>query len=391
MIAAVTGWALRTPLGDSAEELTRRWLAGDRAAKRNDRFSSDTYACRLAAPIVGEPRPSPHQRVLHRIGLFAVEVGHEAIALAACARGPRLGLFSAMGGLRVHWEDVMPALASQRQDLADSWARGFKKLHPFWMLQHLSNNAHALLAQDLGARGDGVTFSGSNAGAQALAAAERALRDGAVDAALVIAYDSLIEPETVVEMAARFALTSHDVDDLAAPYDQLASGMVPGEAAAALVLESPAAAERALAFLSSADGADGRKGDPTAATIARVVARVARRDAVVDGSARADRDFDAGERVALSAVLSPTARLLALQGATGYLGAAAAPVQAVALSSLLRQGRLPPISGLREPAEGPLTITRSADDARETSAVGVSVGAPGLVGAIRVSIAREGE
>src|SRR5262245_44968698 len=177
MSAAVTGWAARTPLGGSIEQLTRRLLAGERAAQRNPRFPSDAYACRLAAPIPEDPRPSPHSRILRRIGLLALEVGHEALADAGCKGGPRLGLFSAMGGLRAHWDDIMPALAGQRPDLSDSWNRGFKNLHPFWMLQHLSNNAHALLAQDTGARGDGVTFSGSNAGAQALAAAERALAD----------------------------------------------------------------------------------------------------------------------------------------------------------------------------------------------------------------------
>src|SRR5204862_2601439 len=63
-------------------------------------------------------------------------------------------------------------------------------------------------------------------GAQAIAAAIRALHDvdangtAPIDAALVVAYDSLLEPETLVELAAR---------DNGAEF-------VPGEAAAAIVL-----------------------------------------------------------------------------------------------------------------------------------------------------------
>jgi 3-oxoacyl-(acyl-carrier-protein) synthase len=382
----VTGWALRTPLGNSIDEVTRRLLAGERAAQRNPRFPIGAYACRLAASIPGDPKPSQHSRVLRRIGLLALEAGHEAMTDAGCEGGPRLGLFSAMGGLRANWSDIMPALAGQRSDLSGSWDRGFKKLHPFWMLQHLSNNAHALLAADIDARGDGVTFSGSNAGAQALVAATHALQDGVVDAALVIAYDSLIEPETIVEMAARGALATCDLEELAAPYDDLANGQVPGEATAALVLESAdRARDRARTYLSAADGADGRKREPAAETVARVVSLLARDDRVVDGCSLARPELDAEERRALASVLGPTARLTALQASTGSLGAATSPVQAIALASLLNRGQLPPVAALRQAAPAPLSLVSRAESTGATSAVAIGVGAPGLVGAVRVS------
>ena len=90
---------------------------------------------------------------------------------------------------------MLPALSRQSPDGAGAWQRGFQLLHPFWMLQNLSNNAQALAAQALGARGDGLTLGGANAGAQALAAAARALAAGAIDAAVVVGYDTLLEPE----------------------------------------------------------------------------------------------------------------------------------------------------------------------------------------------------
>src|SRR5262249_320024 len=148
----------------------------------------------------------------------------------------RFGIFWGTGGLRIRWADLAPALAEQRRDGRRCWERGLRRLHPFWLLQHLSNNAHALLSVDVQARGEGATLGGGNAGAQAIAAAEIALSSGAIDLALVVACDSLVSPEALVDGASRDALTTESLPELAAPYDVAASGVFPGEAAAALLL-----------------------------------------------------------------------------------------------------------------------------------------------------------
>src|SRR5262249_1338391 len=143
-----------------------------------------------------------------------------------------------------------------------AWERGLRLLHPFWMLHHLSNNAHALLSIDAGARGEGATYGGANAGAQALEAATRALDDGAVGTALAVAYHSLVAPETLVDLAPRGAVGT------GAPYEEDARGFVPGEAAAALVLERQAGGGLAAVRLRAATAADGSSGPPAAATLA---------------------------------------------------------------------------------------------------------------------------
>src|SRR5205085_875983 len=119
---------------------------------------------------------------------------------AALGDRDRIGLFAGVGGLRAHWDDMLAALEHQRDDGAGAWERGLRDVHPYWMLRHLSNNVHALAAMELELRGEGATFGGATGGAQALAAASRALHAGAIDAALVVAYDSLLEPETLVEL-----------------------------------------------------------------------------------------------------------------------------------------------------------------------------------------------
>ena len=394
MRAAITGWAFRTPLGRSIEDVALAMLNGARAATASHRFPLDTYPCSLVAPIPGDPRPSRHRRFLRRLHLFAAEAAAEAFERSGLAgsigRGERFGLFSAMGGLRADWDELMPALASQVADGSDAWERGFGLLHPFWMLRYLSNNVHALLSADLGARGEGVAFGGASAGAQAITSALRAIEAGVIDAALVVAYDSLIEPETLVEIGSRGEAARVGLASLEAPYGTAADGFVPGEAAAAIVIErAELAGGRANSFIEAANGADGSKGEPSSRTIARVVARVAHPgDAIIDGAARAAPILDNEERQALvgAGAMAPDSILVATAASIGRTGAPAALIQAILLSHYLKQGVLPPIAGLRNAAPGPLRPLFEASATSARSALGVSTGASGSVSVVRVEL-----
>lgn len=386
---AILGHAWRTPLGGSVEGAMARLLAGERAAAPNPRFPAEGYACRLAAAIAGEPAASRDARFLRRMGLFGMEVAREAFAASGCTGGPRVGLFSGVGGLRAHWDDMMSALAGQRDDGRGAWDLGLRDVHPYWMLKHLSNNVHALAAAELGLRGDGATFGGGNAGAQALAAAARALWDGAIDAALVVAHDSLLEPETLVELGARRAAThATAAAQVAPPYDARAAGFVPGEAAAAIAVVRADAAAGARAIVEVADTADGEPADPRAETVGRAVSRVAGAGAgAVDGASRAWPELDAAEREALAAHVAADTPLLSIAAATGQLGAATSIVQAIALCEALRRGVLPPIAGLGRASGGPCIPLARATPTTAVSAIAVATAAPGLAAAIRVEVA----
>lgn len=395
---AVTGWAWRTPLGDDVDEVVRRLAMGERAAAPLARFPADSYACRWAAAIPGDPVPSRHQRFLRRMGSFALEVACEAARRALPAlHGARVGLFFGYGGLRAHWNDMMPALARQEPNGARAWERGLNLLHPFWMLQHLSNNAHALAAAELGASGDGLLLAGANAGAQALGAAARALACHAVDAAIVVAYDTLLEPETLVELATRGACVNPVGRPPGAPYGVGAAGFVPGEAAAAVVLERLGdAGERTLASVEAWDTADGgRGGSGDLAAIANLLASLPADDGaraaigVVDGAAIGETATDGEERRLLAArpdLVSASTPICATLGAMGQLGAAAAVVQTIALAAALRAGRLPPVAALDRGAAGPLRPLATAEATSARAGLALSLGAPGLAGAVRVAV-----
>ncbi len=385
--AAIKGWAWRTPLGSSIENVTRKLLAGERAVRTNTRFDAASYLCTVASIIKEEPDVVRHRRFLRRMGLFALEVAREALTHSGLSAGDRVGLFFGYGGLRAHWDDMMPAFEHQQSDGDGAWKRGMNLLHPYWMLQHLSNNAHALAAEELQVRGEGATFGGANAGAQALAAAIRALEAGAIDTAVVVGYDSFIEPETLVDLAARGMLTTQAERNVAAPYDQTAQGFVPGEAAASLILQRVGSGDgRELAYLQAVDGADGEATAPGLNTITNLLANLAQGDIIIDGAGWAQPAQDNAERSALAKFAGADTMLCCTMSALGQLGAAAPLVQAIALAEQLRLQMVAPVAGLQHIADGPLRPLTSATAINTRSALAISMGTPGLAGAIRIDV-----
>jgi hypothetical protein len=361
LTAAIIGRAWRTPLGTTIETAMARLHAGERAAITDPRGA---YACPTIAPITGEPARSRNSRFLRRMGMFGLEVAIEALGASGVGGGARVGLFSGVGGLRAHWDDMIAAFVDQRDDGERMWERGLCNVHPYWMLRHLSNNVHALASAELDLRGEGATFGGANGGAQALAAAIRALHDGAIDAAVVVAYDSLLEPETLVELAARGGATLVPVDALVAPYLPGANGFVPGEAAAAMVLVR----EQAGAPMIAVRDAAGPDAFARCMTLATDVG-------VVDGVAYGSPERDRAERAMLEALEQPH-QLTAITAAMGQLGAATSLVQAIALAEMLRAGTASPIAG-----HGATATSISA-----RAALGLSAGAPELAAAVRVEV-----
>jgi 3-oxoacyl-[acyl-carrier-protein] synthase II len=205
----------------------------------------------------------------------------------------------------------------------------------------------------------------------------------------VLAEETLLEPEVLVELGASGAATrAADLAALEAPYSVRAAGFVPGEAVAAVVLEpAERAGARALAWAEAADGADGSRGPPRPGTLARVAAGLVTPGVrLIDGAGRADVAFDTAEREVLAALVPEEARFTATASAMGQLGAAAPVVQLIALASCLRLGRLPPVAGLREPAPGRLRPLLESEETGAHQALALSVGAPGLMGAIWVEV-----
>ncbi len=382
--ASMCGAQLATPLGREVSAVVDQLLLGTFAGTDNPHYCTESYACRLAAALVGTVPKTPHDRILRRMGRYGYDCALRALQASGAPTGTGLGLFSGVGGVRAHWDEMLPALANQKHSFEDSWKRGLKRLHPFWMLQHLSNNTHALLSKAVDARGEGATYGGANAGAQALSAAIWSLHAGAIDTALVVAYDSLLEPESVVEMAARGAATTLRDVKQTAPYRECSQGFVPGEAAAAVVLRRPQKGEL-TAQISATTASDGNTGAPSALTLQPALLRMCGQSPprIVDGSALGICDFDTAEQALCSEQLGDSVMFTAMQSAMGQVGAAASLVQAIVMVECLERGVVAPIAGAS--ASQPIGL-HSAQHHQEKSALCLSAGAPGLAAIVRVDM-----
>jgi hypothetical protein len=286
---------MATPLGDTAATIAAIGR-GVRAGAR------DPASGLVVARLAGTPPATRHARLVGALPALALEAAR--VAAREVPRGPRAGAFVATGGLRAQWEALAPAMAEQAAGGANAWARGLSRMPPLWMLRYLSNAAHAIVAAELGAIGDGATFAGPTSAASALVAAGAALACGAIDHAIVVALDDVTADEVARELHAR------------------APDVIPGAAVAAIAVARAAGGVQ----LDAVDGVDPEHAEPSPAAIASVRARLP----------RAERD-------------------VSFAAATGWLGAAGLLVDAIVAAELVRTG-----GSLSTAARAPRSVTITA-------------------------------
>lgn len=393
--AVIQAWAWRTSMGDDGQVI-ERLLKGEHGFQTSAHFDNSLYDCPLVAAIKNKPAASKHQRYLRRMGLFALEVTKEVAQKVNLAEqnAERVGLFFGYGGLRAHWDDLMPAFVKQTPESTECWQRGLHLLHPFWMLQHLSNNAHAIAAQELGVCGDSATYSGANAGAQAIAAAIRALNLGLIDTAIVTAYDSLLEPETLVELRQRHALNCLSEDRLTPPYAPNAQGYVPSEATTALVLQrfDKVSDVRETFSIQALTCGDGNSTEAGINTLEQITRKLLQPGDIIDGAGIAQAAYDAAEITMLESVLASMGQnfsqtpLTCIASLFGQTGAAHCLLQVIVLMECLKRGQLPAIHKLQtirsnsiRPVTGNVFFQTTAQ-----AALALSTSTPGLAGGLRI-------
>jgi 3-oxoacyl-[acyl-carrier-protein] synthase II len=215
-------------------------------------------------------------------------------------------------------------------DWAALGGRASRLLDPYFPLRSLSNSGLALLAMELGARGPSNNFVQSDtAGAQALDAAMGCLEDDECDLAICGAFESLLTPANELNYR-RMGLVSPR--GRIAPFDREADGLVLGEAGVALLLERRADAKARGAAILATLSVD--SGAPRPHFV------------VVEGHGVPAADREAAAAVHFDGPCT------AFKGATGYLGAATALVEAVLAIQALHARLIPPVVGLGELADG---------------------------------------
>jgi 3-oxoacyl-[acyl-carrier-protein] synthase-1 len=263
------------------------------------------------------------------------------------------------GGSFGNQYDYLPLIAAAKGELKAFGQELAATVNPLWLLRSLPNNVlgHVGIRQGLKGPNACITHH-SISGLLALAEATAALRAGECTRAVVVAHDAPIEPQTL--------LYYHQLGLLSAqalrPFDARHDGSVMGEGAAALTLETEAAAaERDATVLGEVlgFGSDGEAlgllpvrddGDGLVRAIRGALANAGLQPAdvgVVVTHGNGTPNSDRSEARALAAVFGHALPpVTGFKWAFGHLLAAAGLIDAVLAVIALRSGQMPGVAGL---------------------------------------------
>ncbi len=399
----ITGYGCLTASGADAEATWRAVLAGESGIRQAETWDSSGWPYRLAGEIKAySPRELVADRKLLKfitrqdvIGLNAVTqaVAHSRIiehrdGLAdPTTFNDRTGVFVGSPATKYRSQhDYLSPLSKADGDTGEFGARAMEDVHPMWLLRALPNNVLAYAGIQYGFKGANANVTAHGiSGSQAIAEACRYLRDGAIDRAIVVGYDSASELEALPYYASVGLLSSRGLR----PFDRNRDGTVLGEGAGALFLESRDEAERRGATIygevlgssvvSEAEGVLSVRED--GAGVSRAI-RSALEDSgkspdeigMISAHANGTRVSDASEARAFVDVFGASSiPVTGFKWSLGHTIAASGVIESILTLLCLADGRVPGIPTLEELSPDCEGVKVSATEQKPRSSVGIVV------------------
>lgn len=379
----MTGIGLVTPLGHDPDAVWRRLVESTTAVRRLEPLG------RGGSTVEGfDPTEHVKQRKILRMTnsatVFALAAARRAWADAGLEdatayEATRFGIYTGSGESEMRPEAFLPGLARAidehgRLDIKAFAQTGLDNVDPYVALTSLSNNALCYVSAAHQLMGPNSNYVKSAvASSQALGEAAWAVRHGHADAVMVVGVDSLSDPLAMVAYDSLGLLCpeGREVEASMRPFDRSRCGLVPGEGAGAVVIESAQGARRrgarirgrVLGYGQATDMFDAMEAPSDGSALATAVD-----DALADAALTPERvDFivadgsasphgDAAEvagiaRVGAGALLRTP--LTATKSLSGHLGAATGVVESIFALLMMQNGALPPIWNLRHPGVEP--------------------------------------
>ena len=248
-VVVVTGMGMVTSLGIGKTDNWKSLTAGKSGIRTITRFPTDSLKTTVAGAVDFPETAAPSSPA--RSERFAEIAIEEAIAESKLARGNFPGpLFLAVAPIEVEWPE-REALAKASgangsvnyDDLIRAAASGrFREFHERFVFGSVGHH----LADKFGTEGSPISLSTACAsGASAIQLGLEAIRRGETDAALCVATDSSVNPESLIRFSLLSALSTSNepASEASKPFAKNRDGFVMAEGAGALVLESYDAAK----------------------------------------------------------------------------------------------------------------------------------------------------
>lgn len=364
----VTGW--EHPLGAEIKNYDPKALIADRKLlKLLSRH--DVIGLNAVAQALAHSQLLPYRDSLSEPTLF----------------NDRSGVYVGSPGTHYHQQyDFHPLLSYAQGDMNRFAAGLFEQVHPMWLLRILPNNVLAYT-------GIQYQFKGANenvtnhavSGMQAIAEACHALKQGTIDRAIVVGYESGVEPQGQIYYGSLGALSSTGLRS----FDQKRSGTILAEGAGAIVLETLSAAKERGAVIYGEILAAATTNEAMGVFPLREDADGLKR-VLINGLAKAKLEPDAigmltahgngtynsdtTEAIAINKIFTPDSiPVTGFKWSLGHTLTAAGVLETILTLQCLRQGQLPGIASLKTLAHDCAGLRVSHKPQSVRSPVGVVV------------------
>ena len=360
----ITGMGTVNPVGLTVEETWKNIKNGVSGVAPITRFDATEWLAQIACEVknfnADQYMPAKEARRRDLFEQYATAAAQEALANSGLEateeNSARIGVLvsSAMGGLTSLEEAIFT--------LKDHGAR---RVSPFLIPMLMANGAAGLIGIDHGIKGPAMSVASACAsGIDGIGLAWMMLRSGVIDAAVTGASESTLTMTGVGAFDRIGALSRRTLaDDYAmtpAPFDKNRDGLVMGEGAGILVMETESHAKaRGANILAELAGyaATADAHHVTAPSVGGVGGAAAIQQALITAGANADEvDYvsahgtatplnDAAETKALKAALGDHAYKTAISSTksmTGHMMGATGALEAIFCVQAIREGVLPP-------------------------------------------------
>jgi len=366
----LTGVGMVTPLGLDAASSWAAMLQGRSGVARLASFDPSGYRCQIGAEVKGfdpaQRMPAKLAKRLDRSGQFGLAATLEAMGDAGFQittdNAERVGILvgSGAGGCGT--------LAQQTELLL---TRGEAAVSPFMIPMFLPDMISGQISIYVGAKGPSFNVSSACAtSSSAIGEAAELIRQGRAEVMLAGGTDACVIPVMIASFASMHALSlrNDEPERASRPFDRDRDGLVIGEGAGVVVLESLEHAQRrgaphiyaeVVGYGVSADAhhitAPPDRGEGLQRAICQALAEsgLGVGDvAYVNAHATSTPQGDAAESAALRAVFGARADDLAVSSTksmTGHLLGAAGAVEAIVCALAIRDGMIPPTINYETP------------------------------------------
>jgi len=255
----ITGLGVVSPIGIGCEPFWNALVAGASGIRQIDLFDSSSLSVRFGGQIPDfDPKVYVRPRKSLKVMSREIQLGFAAADLALTDAGIAAGQveperFGVVFGNDMIYADLEDLEGTYRRSEKDGrfdfalWSEAIQEeLHPLWLLKHLPNMtaSHIAIAHDARGPNNSIVL-GDVSSLLAIAEAASIIERGWADVMLAGGTGCRLHPTALV--ARGDALLSHRADDFrkaCRPFDRDRDGLVNGEGAATIVLESRIHAER---------------------------------------------------------------------------------------------------------------------------------------------------